>query len=268
MGVPRREDQMASGNVLDGPRLEPVSGGAPRGLIVLLHGYGSDGNDLIQLGGEWQKMMPDMAFVSPHAPQRCAQSPSGYQWFDLTMRDPGEYWRGVNEAGPTLDAFLDAELERTGLPEDRMALVGFSQGTMMALHVGLRRKASCAGILGYSGALAGGEHLPGADCRPNRRSCCRTATRMMCMPFHMMFLAAQAISGCRSRGVLAHRPGHPARDRRARACMLGGQFLSDCLRRCLTLPSLMGPAATILAVRMAANRWPHIRPFHRHDISP
>jgi len=78
----------------------------------------------------------------------------GRQWFPLTLRDPAEVWRGVAYAAPGLDAFLDAELARHGLPASRLALVGFSQGTMMALHVGLRRKAAPAAIVGYSGLLA------------------------------------------------------------------------------------------------------------------
>jgi phospholipase/carboxylesterase len=85
----------------------------------------------------------------------------GYQWFPISRLDPGEYWAGVRQAGPVLDAFIDAELERHGLDYGQMALVGFSQGTMMSLHVGLRRERAPAAILGYSGALGGPEHLEG-----------------------------------------------------------------------------------------------------------
>ncbi len=135
---------------LDGPRIEPRSGNA-RKLVVFLHGYGADGNDLIALSQEWQPLLPDAAFVSPNAPELCAGAPTGRQWFDLTSRDLGERWRGVNKAAPLLDAFLDAELARRSLPGSALALVGFSQGTMMALHVGLRRALSPAAIVGYSG---------------------------------------------------------------------------------------------------------------------
>ena len=135
---------------LDGPRIEPRSGNA-RKLVVFLHGYGADGNDLIALSQEWQPLLPDAAFVSPNAPELCAGAPMGRQWFDLTSRDLGERWRGVNKAAPLLDAFLDAELARRSLPGSALALVGFSQGTMMALHVGLRRALSPAAIVGYSG---------------------------------------------------------------------------------------------------------------------
>ena len=136
--------------VIDGPRLAPRSRQA-RQLVVFLHGYGADGNDLIEIGRAWQQAMPDAAFVSPHAPEPCAGAPTGRQWFALTFRDPDERWRGVNAAAPLLNQFLDAELARRKLPASALALVGFSQGTMMALHVGLRRPTPPAAIVGYSG---------------------------------------------------------------------------------------------------------------------
>jgi phospholipase/carboxylesterase len=137
---------------LDGPRLAPRSGPAKQ-LVVFLHGYGADGNDLIEIGRAWQQFLPQAAFVSPHAPEPCGQAPVGRQWFPLTFRDPNERWIGVNRAAPLLHRFLDAELERHRLPPPVLALVGFSQGTMMALHVGLRRAAAPAAIVGYSGLL-------------------------------------------------------------------------------------------------------------------
>lgn len=143
---------------LDGPRIAARSRQA-RQLVVFLHGYGADGKDLIEIGRQWQAWLPDAEFVAPHAPDRCAQSPAGRQWFALSTRGDGERWDGVNQAAPGLDAFLDAELARLGLDERKLALVGFSQGTMMALHVGLRRKRGPAGILGYSGMLVGTDEL-------------------------------------------------------------------------------------------------------------
>src|SRR6476660_5253280 len=137
---------------LDGPRLEPRSGSA-RQLVVFLHGYGADGNDLIDIGRAWQDLLPHAAFVSPHAPRPCGQAPVGREWFALTFRNPEERWTGVNHAAPILENFLDAELKRRDLPPSALALVGFSQGTMMALHVGLRRAIAPAGIVGYSGLL-------------------------------------------------------------------------------------------------------------------
>ncbi len=137
---------------LDGPRLDPRSGAA-RQLVVFLHGYGADGNDLIEIGRAWQPLLPHAAFVSPHAPEPCAQAPVGRQWFALTFRNPDERWIGVNQAAPLLERFLDVELARHKLPPTALALVGFSQGTMMALHVGLRRATAPAAIVGYSGLL-------------------------------------------------------------------------------------------------------------------
>jgi len=137
---------------LDGPRIEPRSGDAKQ-LVVFLHGYGADGNDLIDIGRAWTNLLPDAAFVSPHAPRPCGQAPVGREWFQLTFRDPNERWTGVNAAAPALEAFLDAELTRHNLPRQALALVGFSQGTMMSLHVGLRRVVAPVAIVGYSGML-------------------------------------------------------------------------------------------------------------------
>ena len=138
--------------LIDGPRLNAASGQV-RQLVVFLHGYGADGNDLIEIGRQWQHWLPDAAFVSPHAPSPCGMSPMGREWFPLTFRDPHERWRGVNAAQPMLEAFLDAELKRHHLPGEKLAMAGFSQGAMMALHAGLRRSATPAAILGYSGML-------------------------------------------------------------------------------------------------------------------
>ena len=140
------------GPKLDGPRIEPRSGKAKQ-LVVFLHGYGADGNDLIEIGRAWQGLLPDAAFVSPHAPRPCGQAPVGREWFPLTFRDPNERWVGAQTAAPMLNAFLDAELQRRQLPPSALALVGFSQGTMMSLHVGLRRAVKPAAIVGYSGML-------------------------------------------------------------------------------------------------------------------
>lgn len=144
---------------LDGPRLGPASGTAKR-LVVFLHGYGADGNDLIGFGRQWQSLLPDAAFAAPNAPERCAAGGPGYQWFALSRIDPQETFRGAQGEASRLKVFLDAELARHGLGPEALALVGFSQGTMMALHVGLRRAVAPAAIIGFSGLLAGPEALP------------------------------------------------------------------------------------------------------------
>ena len=147
-----------STSLLDGPRITPP--GEVASLVVLLHGYGADGNDLIGLAEAWRGPLPTTAFVAPHAPQPLPfEAMGGRQWFDLTFRDASELRRGTLAAAPALDRFLDAQLARLGLPPDRLALVGFSQGTMMALHVGLRRSVAPAAIVGYSGVVAGPDQL-------------------------------------------------------------------------------------------------------------
>ncbi len=133
-------------------RILPKSGTAKQ-LIVFLHGYGADGRDLIDIGHNWQTRLPYAAFISPDAPEQCGMSPVGRQWFELSMRNPDERWRGVNHAEAKLHTVLDTELANLDLTDADLALVGFSQGTMMALHVGLRRKKAPACIVGYSGAL-------------------------------------------------------------------------------------------------------------------
>lgn len=143
---------------LSGPRLAPARGPATH-LVVLAHGYGADGNDLIGLAPHWQQLLPTAAFAAPDAPEPCAGSPMGRQWFPISRLDPREMQKGVQSAAATLDAFLDAELARLNLPPERLALVGFSQGTMMSLHVGLNRAVKPAAIVGYSGMLAGAENL-------------------------------------------------------------------------------------------------------------
>jgi phospholipase/carboxylesterase len=140
--------------------MPPTSGRPPRQLVVLLHGYGADGEDLIGLAPYVARLLPEAAFLSPHAPERCAMQPMGRQWWGIETFSPDERLAGAKRAAPVLDAFIDAELERYGLDESRLALVGFSQGTMMALHVGLRRERQLACIVGYSGALVAPDRLP------------------------------------------------------------------------------------------------------------
>jgi phospholipase/carboxylesterase len=138
---------------LSGPSRPPVSGGKPRRLVILLHGLGADGNDLIGLQQYWGPLLPEAEFVAPNAPFPCDMAPHGYQWFSVQDRSLPAVLGGVRAAAPLLDAFIDDELQRRGLEESDAALVGFSQGTMMALFVGLRRSKTLAGILGYSGRL-------------------------------------------------------------------------------------------------------------------
>jgi phospholipase/carboxylesterase len=139
---------------LDGPTFGPVAGGAPRKLVVLLHGFGANGDDLIGLAPALAQVLPDVKFIAPHAPFPCPQAPpTHYQWFDVWDRDTARRLAGGRKAAVIVDAFLDAKLAEHKLTDADLALIGFSQGTMVSLHVGLRRPKPCAGILGYSGRL-------------------------------------------------------------------------------------------------------------------
>jgi phospholipase/carboxylesterase len=152
--------------LIDGPRQGPTRGGKPDSLVVFLHGYGSNGADLMSLAPYFARSLPGAQFVGPNAPEPVAMGVSGFQWFPISRLDPRETELGVRRSEPALQRFLDRELERYGLPPERLALVGFSQGTMMALHVGLRRERLGA-IVGYSGMLAAGAALEAeAKCTP------------------------------------------------------------------------------------------------------
>jgi phospholipase/carboxylesterase len=144
---------------LSGPSRPPASGGKPRRLVILLHGLGADGNDLIGLAPYWARLLPDAEFLSPNAPFPCDMAPYGYQWFSSQDRSPEAVLGGVRAAAPILDAFIDEALEERGLGSGELALVGFSQGTMMSLFVGLRRAEPVAGIVGFSGRLLAPELL-------------------------------------------------------------------------------------------------------------
>jgi len=138
---------------LSGPSFGPAAGGKPRRLVMLLHGYGADGNDLLGLAPHWARSLPDTEFLAPHAPFPCEAAPFGRQWFGFEGRNEGMILAETQTAAAILQAFIDAELARRGLAEDSLALVGFSQGTMMALHVAPRRARAVAAVVGYSGML-------------------------------------------------------------------------------------------------------------------
>jgi phospholipase/carboxylesterase len=188
---------------LDGPRI-PSTAGRTSQLVVFLHGYGADGNDLIELGRQWRSLMPEAAFVSPHAPERSPASPMGRQWFALSNRPPDdaagsdERWNGAVKARGGIDAFLDAELKRLGLDDSKLALVGFSQGAMMALHVGLRRPRAPAAILGFSGLLIGPDRLSDATARDARGApppiLLIHGEQDPLIPLEAMFMAAEALA--------------------------------------------------------------------------
>lgn len=144
---------------ITGPSREPASGGPAAQLVVFLHGVGADGADLIELAPFFAEVLPDAAFVAPDAPFAFDMAPFGRQWFSLQDRSADAISKGVRQTAPLLDAFIDEQLALRGLGPSDLALFGFSQGTMMALHVGLRRAAAPAAIVGFSGALVDGGAL-------------------------------------------------------------------------------------------------------------
>ena len=152
--------------IVNGSSLQPLSGGRPKQIVLLLHGYGSNGADLISLAPHWQHALPDALFLAPNAPQRCGMG-AGYQWWGLIAFTQQALAVGAASAAGAIDAFIDRKLGQYGLTEADLAIVGFSQGTMMALHVGLRRRRQVAAIVGYSGMLTGAASLsPDAISKP------------------------------------------------------------------------------------------------------
>jgi phospholipase/carboxylesterase len=143
---------------LNGPRTGPASS-PPQQLIVLCHGLGADGHDLIDIAAAWTRAVPHAAFAAPDAPFPCDMAPMGRQWFSVADRTPALMEQGVRRAAGYLDSFIDAELARLSLPPDAYALMGFSQGAMTVLFTGLRRKVPPRAILAYSGALIAPEIL-------------------------------------------------------------------------------------------------------------
>lgn len=142
-------------SILNGPRAAARSG-ETKSLVIFLHGYGADGADLFGLAEVLAPHLPDTAFRSPDAPEPCGMNPMGRQWFPISWIDgtpESEMRARAAEAARTLDAYLDEAMEEEGVTAAETVLVGFSQGTMMSLTVGLRRKAQLAGIVGFSGRL-------------------------------------------------------------------------------------------------------------------
>jgi phospholipase/carboxylesterase len=140
---------------LSGPMLPPASGGTPKQAVVLLHGYGSDGNDLIGLAPHWQCILPDAVFISPNAPQACRQFGFGFQWFDVSFDGDrlARRQEGVVQARPILLEFLEDLWSQSGIAPENTILAGFSQGAMMALHTGLSLEQPLMGIIAFSGAF-------------------------------------------------------------------------------------------------------------------
>lgn len=135
-----------------GPILQPLSQEI-KNIVLLLHGYGASGHDLISIASVWQPYLPDTLFISPHACESWEMSKQNYQWFSLPNLNPETLKNGVRKALPLLKEYIEEILMHYQIQSNRLAVMGFSQGAMMALAVGLSNSKPFAGILSYSGAL-------------------------------------------------------------------------------------------------------------------
>ena len=144
---------------LDVTSISPLSKNKPRQVIVLCHGYGGDGKDISVLAINWQRFLPDAIFLCPNAPEVCSVNPQGYQWFDLTIEKEEVILEKSLIAEEKLNTFLDQVFDNLQLEPNNLALVGFSQGSMMSIQVGLKRKKQINCLIGYSGKIINQKHL-------------------------------------------------------------------------------------------------------------
>ena len=210
---------------LSGPSLAPAAGGRARELVIMLHGYGADGRDLIGLAPHWARALPHAAFVAPNAPFPCEAAPYGYQWFSFADRDPAMLLGGVMAAAAILQGFIAGELGERELGEDRLALVGFSQGAMLALHVAPRRVRAAAAVVGYSGALVGPDRLA-SEIRSRPPILLVHGDADPVVPFAELAAAAAALDSAGLKVTAVARPGL-AHGIDETGLTLGGRFLAD-----------------------------------------
>ena len=212
---------------LSGPSRPPASGGRPSRLVILLHGLGADGNDLIGLAPYLDPLLPTAEFLAPNAPFPCDMAPYGYQWFSAQDRSTATVLAGVRAAAPVLQAFIDDALAERGLDDSDLALVGFSQGTMMSLFVGLRRAKPVAGIVGFSGRLLAPDLLAN-ELRSRPRTLLVHGTEDPLVPYESLGAAEAALkdAGVPVEALTCDGIGHSIDDNGLRR---GGAFLKDVL---------------------------------------
>ena len=213
---------------LSGPEIAPAIGDRPEYLVIFLHGVGADGNDLIGLAPHFQKTLPAAHFVSPNAPFPFDMAPFGHQWFSLQDVSGDALFEGARTAAGILDAFIDAELARHGLAEDRLILIGFSQGAMMSLFVGLRREKPLAAIISYSGHVVGEPFLE-KEIRSRPPILLTHGIEDPVLPFACLENAERVLTGLGLDVETHARPGlaHGIDDECIR---LGGKFLTRTVR--------------------------------------
>lgn len=203
----------AKAPLLTGPERLPAEGRAVKSAVVFLHGYGADGEDLINLAPLWAPHLPNTAFFAPHAPSACEINPLGRQWFGLQDRSLEAMWHGLEAAAPLLESYLASLIARfPNLAREQsgyqpIALAGFSQGGMLALHTGLRRPVPPAALLGYSTMLVGGaDRLPKSGLVPLRILLVH-GTMDPILPFRCMDQAASALKNYGAMVETLIRPG-------------------------------------------------------------
>ena len=145
--------------ILDVTSVTPLSKNKPRQGVILCHGYGGDGKDISSLAINWQRFLPDAIFLCPNAPEVCTVNPQGYQWFDLTSEKEEVILEKSLMAEEKLNTFLDQVFDNFQLEPTNLALVGFSQGSMISIQVGLKKKEQINCIIGYSGKVINQKHL-------------------------------------------------------------------------------------------------------------
>ena len=211
---------------LNGPEFGPADGGEISQLVILCHGLGADGNDLIGLAPHFAHVMPNAKFLSPNAPFPCDMSPSGYQWFSLQERSEEAMLTGAQMAHPIFDAFIDQQLETHNLTEDKLALIGFSQGTMMSLFTAPRREQAVAGVVGYSGRLIG-KDLTSEETRCRPPMVMINGDKDELVPAHLQPIAVEALSavGIEIEGHIRPGLGHSIDEEGIR---IAQEFLQRC----------------------------------------
>ncbi len=213
---------------LDGPGLAPLAGGKADYLVVLLHGVGANGNDLISLARAWRAILPETEFIAPNAPFPCDYAPEARQWFSLADRAPEKLLAGLREAATILDRFFDELLASRQLSDARLALAGFSQGAATALYAGLRRQSQIAGIVAFSGALPGGDGMR-SDIRSKPPVLLVHGEADDVVPFQSLANAQAVLEAAGVSVTAVARPGlgHAIDDA---GIALGGEFLRDVLK--------------------------------------
>ncbi len=194
--------------MLDGPSY-PTPSVNPSMLVILLHGYGSDGNDLISLAPFFQQYLPKAHFLAPNAPYPCEHNDHGYQWFGLNILDPFMLMPAARHTATYIERYIESKSKIFNIPYHHIALAGFSQGAMMALHVGLRQRQQLGGIISFSGALIG-THLIRQELASFPPVLLIHGTEDMVVPFHESQRAHRALHDAGVQAELLSRPnlGH------------------------------------------------------------